>query len=142
MTEHLSEVDPRWAKHSGGEGHSGLEWGPEDLERAATFTSELAPQARRVFEYLLRNPGRRVHCTELVDKALGGPNESDPARRVAGVLSGMSRGHTTSQRRLPFYWWEAPEGIAGAMYAIRPSVAAVFLAAQLNATQSAQPEPP
>ncbi|MEU1461586.1 DUF6416 domain-containing protein [Streptomyces sp. NPDC005727] len=52
------------------------------------FLAELAPQARRVFQYLLSNPGRRTHCTELVGKALGGPNESDPARRVAGVLSG------------------------------------------------------
>lgn len=133
MTEYLSEVDSRWAKHSGEEGHYGApEWSPEDLERAATFSAELAPQARRVFEYLLRNPGRRIHCTELVDKALGGPNESDPARRVAGVLAGMSKGHSNSERRLPFYWWEAPEGSAGATYAVRPSVAAVFLAAQLG----------
>ncbi|WP_258053798.1 DUF6416 domain-containing protein [Streptomyces sp. Ru72] len=134
MTEYLSEVDPRWAEHSGEEGHYGaLEWGPEDLQRAAVFLAELAPQARRVLEYLARNPGRRIHCTELVDKALDGPNESDPARRVAGVLSGMSKAHRgISARRLPFYWWEAPEGSAGATYAVRPSVAAVFLAAQLG----------
>ncbi|MGW5258255.1 DUF6416 domain-containing protein [Streptomyces sp. NPDC004012] len=97
------------------------------------FLTELAPQGLRVFEYLLRNPGRRIHCTELVDRVLGGPNERDPARRVAGVLSGMSKGHSNSGRRLPFYWWEAPEGSAGATYAVRPSVAAVFLAAQLDA---------
>ncbi|MEU7301796.1 DUF6416 domain-containing protein [Streptomyces sp. NPDC007206] len=60
--------------------------------------------------------------------ALGGPNESDPARRVAGVLSGMSKGHGNSGWRLPFYWWEAPGGSAGATCAVRPSVAAVFLA--------------
>ncbi|QDO41883.1 hypothetical protein FNV62_30555 [Streptomyces sp. RLB3-17] len=135
MTAYLTEADPRWAKHSGEAGHYGApEWGPEDLERAAMFLAELAPQARRVFQHLLRNPGRRIHCTELVDKALGGPNESDPARRVAGALSGMSKGHSNSERRLPFYWWEAPEGNAGATYAVRPSVAAVFLAAQLDAT--------
>jgi hypothetical protein len=133
MTEYLSEVDPRWGKHSGEAGHyDAPEWGPEDLQRAAVFLTELAPQARHVLEYLARNPGRRIHCTELVDKALGGPNESDPARRVAGVLSGMSKGHSNSGRRLPFYWWEAPEGSAGATYAVRPSVAAVFLAAQLG----------
>ncbi|MEU1461587.1 DUF6416 domain-containing protein [Streptomyces sp. NPDC005727] len=45
----------------------------------------------------------------------------------------MSKGHSNSERRLPFYWWEAPEGSAGATYAVRPSVAAVFLAAQLGA---------
>ncbi|WP_330283377.1 DUF6416 domain-containing protein [Streptomyces sp. NBC_00588] len=106
--------------------------GPEDLERAAVFLAELAPQARQVFQYMLRNPGRTIHCTELVDKVLGGPNEGDPARRVAGVLSGMSKGRINSERRYPFYWWEAPEGSAGATYAVRPSVAAVFLAAQLG----------
>ncbi|MEU1267125.1 DUF6416 domain-containing protein [Streptomyces sp. NPDC005799] len=133
MTEYLSEVDPRWAKHSGEEKHHGApEWGPEDLGRATVFLAELAPQARQVFEYLLRNPGRRIHCTELVDHALGGPNGGAPAQRVAGVLSGMGKGYSGSGRRLPFYWWEAPEGSAGATYAVRPSVAAVFLAAQLK----------
>jgi hypothetical protein len=81
---------------------------------------------------MLRNPGRTIHCTELVDKVLGRPNEADPARRVAGVLSGMSKGQSNSGRRFPFYWWEAPEGGTGATYAVRPSVAAVFLAAQLG----------
>ncbi|MER5918474.1 DUF6416 domain-containing protein [Streptomyces sp. NPDC001982] len=102
------------------------------MERATRFLAELAPQARRMFEYLLRNPGRTVHCTELVDKALGGPNEGDPALRVAGVVRGMNKGYSNSGRRLPFYWWKAPQGSAGATYAVRPSVAAVFLAAQLG----------
>ncbi|MGW2886393.1 DUF6416 domain-containing protein [Streptomyces griseoruber] len=130
---YLIETDPRWAEHSGEEGHyAAPEWGPEDLERAVVFLAELAPQARQVFEYLTRNPGRMIHCTELVDKALSGTNDVDPARRVAGVLSGMSKAHGSSERRYPFYWWEAPEGSAGAMYAVRPSVAAVFLASQLG----------
>ncbi|MGW1624669.1 DUF6416 domain-containing protein [Streptomyces sp. NPDC002172] len=133
MTVYLAEADPRWAEHSGEEGHYGApEWGPEDLERAATFLAELAPQARQVFEYLVRNPGRMIHCTELVDKVLAGPREGDPARVVAGVLSGMSKAHSNSGRRYPFYWWEAREGSAGATYAARPSVAAVFLASQLG----------
>ncbi|MCX5313344.1 DUF6416 domain-containing protein [Streptomyces sp. NBC_00154] len=115
-------------------GHYGApEWGPEDLERATRFLAELAPQARQMLEYLLCNPGRRIHCTELVDMALGGPTAGAPAQRVAGVVGGMSKGHSNSGRRLPFYWWEAPEGSAGATYAVRPSVAAVFLAAQLGA---------
>ncbi|MFF4793894.1 DUF6416 domain-containing protein [Streptomyces sp. NPDC001276] len=33
------------------------------------FLAELAPQARRVFEYLLCHPGQRIHRTELVDKS-------------------------------------------------------------------------
>ncbi|MFJ8155146.1 DUF6416 domain-containing protein [Streptomyces sp. NPDC094468] len=41
-------------------------------------------------------------------------------------------GARNSGRRLPFYWWEAPEGSTGATYAVRPSVAAVFLATQLG----------
>ncbi|MGC9538551.1 DUF6416 domain-containing protein [Streptomyces sp. UG1] len=133
MTVYLTEADPRWASHSGGEGHhDAADWGPEDLERAAVFLAELAPQALQVFKHLLRNPGREIHCTELVDKALGGPNDVDPARRVAGVLSGMSKARSNSGRCYPFYWWEAAEGSAGATYAVRPSVAAVFLAAQLG----------
>lgn len=133
VTVYLTEDDSRWAEHSGGTGHSGApEWGPQDLERAAAFLAELTPQVQQVFDYLLRNPGRMVHCTELVDKALGGPVEGNPARRVAGVLSGMSKGYGNSGRRYPFYWWEAPEGSTGATYAVRPSVAAVFLAARLG----------
>jgi hypothetical protein len=102
------------------------------LERAAVFLAELAPQAQRVFDYLLRNPGRRIHCTELVDNVLGGPNEADSSRRVAGGLSGMSKARSNSGRRYPFAWWEAAQGSAGASYAVRPSVAALFLAAQLR----------
>lgn len=132
MTVYLAEDDERWGKHSGEAGHSGTEWGPADLERAAVFLGELAPQALRVLEYLLRNPGREIHCTELVDEALGGANDVDPALRVAGVLSGMSKARGRSERRYPFVWWEAPQGRAGATYAVRPSVAAVFLAARLG----------
>ena len=133
MTEYLTEVDPRWAKHSGEEKHyDAPEWGPEDLERAAVFLAELAPQARRMFEYMLRTPGRTIHCTELADKALGWPNEGNLASRVAAVVGGMNKGQSNSGRRYPFYWWTAPKGSAGATYAVRPSVAAVFLAAQLG----------
>jgi hypothetical protein len=96
------------------------------------FLPDLAPPARQVFDYLLRNPGREIHCTELVGNALAKPNDMDPARRVAGVLSGMSKARTNSGRRYPFTWWEAPEGDAGATYSVRPSVAAVFLAARLG----------
>lgn len=135
---YLTEADPRWSAHSGEAGHHDApEWGPADLERAAAFLAELPSQAGRVLEYLLRNPGRTIHCTELVDKVLGGPNEGDPARRVAGVLSGMTKAHHNSGRRYPFYWWEAPEGSAGATYAVRPSMAAVFLAARLGHGQAA-----
>ncbi|WP_238427086.1 DUF6416 domain-containing protein [Streptomyces adustus] len=134
MTEYLSEVDQRWAEHSGEAKHYGApEWSPEDLERAAAFLAELAPQARRMFEYMLRTPGRTIHCTELADKALGWPNEGNLAARVAGVVRGMDKGQSNSGRRYPFYWWAAPEGSTGATYAVRPSVAAVFLAAQLGA---------
>ncbi|MDX3641809.1 DUF6416 domain-containing protein [Streptomyces sp. MB09-02B] len=132
MTVYLAEDNERWGKHSGEAGHSGTEWGPADLQRAAVFLGELSPQAMQVFEYLLRNPGREIHCTELVDEALCGADGVDPARRVAGVLSGMSRAHDNSERRYPFVWWEAPQGRAGATYAVRPSVAAVFLAARLG----------
>lgn len=132
VTVYLTEVDGRWGEHSGGTGHDGTEWGPADVERAAVFLDELAPQALLVFEHLLRNPGREFHCTELVDEALGGASGVDPAYRVAGVLSGMRRARDNSERRYPFAWWEAPQGRTGATYAVRPSVAAVFLAARLG----------
>nr|WP_221645860.1 DUF6416 domain-containing protein [Streptomyces sp. SID7804] len=133
VTVYLAEDDPRWAEHSGGEGHHDApQWRPEDVERAAVFLAGIAPQARQVLEYLLRSPGRTVHCTELVDEVLGGQGAGDPARRVAGVLSGMSKERAHSGRRYPFHWWEATEGGTGATYAVRPSVAAVFLAARLT----------
>lgn len=136
MTVYLTETDPRWAEHSGKEGHyDDPEWGPEDLDRAAVFLDETAPKARQVLDYLLRTPGREIHCTELAAKALGEPNEADPARSVAGVLKGMNKALGNSGRRYPFYWWAAPAGGAGATYSVRPSVAAVFLASRLGQEQ-------
>ncbi|MET7383185.1 DUF6416 domain-containing protein [Streptomyces sp. NPDC005526] len=73
-----------------------------------------------------------MHCTELADKAPGWSNEGNPAARVAGVVRGMDKGQSNSGRRYPFYWWAAPEGSTGARYAVRPSAAAVFLAARLG----------
>ncbi|MFF8594610.1 DUF6416 domain-containing protein [Streptomyces sp. NPDC015220] len=52
------------------------------------------------------------------------PEDRPPGRRRTRRQRG---------RRLPFYRWKAPEGSTGTTYAVRPSVAAVFLAAQLGA---------
>ncbi|MFE4259364.1 DUF6416 domain-containing protein [Streptomyces sp. NPDC056883] len=136
---YLDEGDPRWAADSGGEGHwEKPEWGAADGPAAAALLAETAEQSRLILEYLVRHPGLEVHCTELVDAVMGGPNASNPANRVAGALAGMGKAHAASGRRLPFYWWAAPEGSTGATYAVKPSVAAVFLAALLEQARHAR----
>ncbi|MFM9594195.1 DUF6416 domain-containing protein [Streptomyces scabiei] len=67
-----------------------------------------APQARQMFECLPRNPGRKIHCTELVDMALGGPNEGAPAQCVAGVMTGARALPTRSAPR-----WSGERGGSG-----------------------------
>ncbi|MER6312576.1 DUF6416 domain-containing protein [Streptomyces sp. NPDC001581] len=128
---YLNESDPRWDQASGGhtvDGHP--QWGPEDVDRAADLLAEMRPAARRMFDHLVRHPGLEVHCAELELKCLGGPEAGkNTANRVASTLRGLTDPAGATGRRLPFEWWKAPAGGVGATYAVRPSVAAIFLAA-------------
>ncbi|MFD5411771.1 DUF6416 domain-containing protein [Streptomyces nojiriensis] len=54
-----------------------------------------------------------------------------PPPRIAGVISAMCRPLDGTGRRCPFTWWEQGTG-EGAVYGVRPSVAAIFLAARLR----------
>lgn len=119
-----------WENHSGGSGHSGQERGAADVGRAAGFAEALPVSARRILGYLVERPGRIVHCTELFERALARTDGANPASAVAGVIAGMREAHDASGRRHPFSWWAAPEGGTGADYAVKPSVAALFLAAR------------
>ncbi|MEU9444057.1 DUF6416 domain-containing protein [Streptomyces sp. NPDC048304] len=57
------------------------------MQRAAVFLAELAPRARQVLEYLVRNPGRRIHCTEPVEERRAERSrEALPAERSAAGL--------------------------------------------------------
>ncbi len=42
----LDDDDPRWDLHSGGDGHTGPEWGEGDRARAAAFYASLSGNAR------------------------------------------------------------------------------------------------
>ncbi|WP_338493728.1 DUF6416 domain-containing protein [Streptomyces sp. SJL17-4] len=119
-----------WEKHSGGSGHLGQEWGAADVGLAAEFAAALPTAARQILDYLVERPGQRVHCTELFERALARTDGANPASAVAGVIAGMRDAYDASGRRYPFSWWAAPEGGTGADYAVKPSVAALFLAAR------------
>ncbi|WP_412566223.1 DUF6416 domain-containing protein [Streptomyces nojiriensis] len=54
-----------------------------------------------------------------------------PPPRIAGVVSAMCKPLDGTGRRYPFTRWEQGTG-EGAMYGVRPSVAAIFLAARLR----------
>ncbi len=56
----LDDDDPLWEQHSGGEGHSGAEWGKEDGALAAAFYAALPEHTRFVFDLLMDHPGERL----------------------------------------------------------------------------------
>ncbi|WP_345578985.1 DUF6416 domain-containing protein [Streptomyces prasinosporus] len=76
----------------------------------------------------VRRPARR--------RRLPSGARQGPASPLANGRCAPGRTRTRAQalagRLAACFWWEAPEGGAGATYAVRPSAAAVFLAARLG----------
>ena len=129
----LDDDDPLWDQHSGGEGHSGVEWGDGDSALAETFYAALPASTRLVFDLLMDRPGERLSSDWIAAQLSqrSGDRTRTPARRsVAATLRPVAQPHARSGRRLPFYWWRH-EGEAS-WYAMKPAVARLFRLARLN----------
>lgn len=121
----LDQHHPMWDHHSGGDRHIGKQWElPDALDDAAEERANLSPMARPFFELLLSHPGRLWTSEEIMQEL---PIFKSPAA-VAGSLNGFVRHKNANGRAFPFYWWEGAPGTP-TRYAVRPSVAEVFLAA-------------
>jgi hypothetical protein len=57
----LDNDDPLWEQHSGGSGHSGMEWGDADGALAEEFYAALPARTRFVFDLLMDRPGERLN---------------------------------------------------------------------------------
>jgi hypothetical protein len=107
-------------------------WSTDDAEQAAWLYRKLAPPARRLFDILLEEPGRRV-AGERIANQLG---LEKGAHGVAGILAWPGRYSRHLGRVLPI----ATEGRAdgGTDYYIEPETAALFVAARTK-TQADTP---
>jgi hypothetical protein len=128
----LDDDDPRWERHSGGDGHNGPEWGDGDQARAAAFYASLSGNAKVIFDLMVDHPGECLDADWLAGH-LGGRTPGESAERgrhsVSGSLSALNRPHAESGRRYPFYWWKGTGG-KPTQYAMKPHVAALFHAAR------------
>lgn len=64
----LDDDDPRWKSHSGGDGHSGLEWGEDDRVRAAAFYMSLSGNAKVIFDLMVDHPGECLNADWLANQ--------------------------------------------------------------------------
>lgn len=121
----LAEDHPMWDHHSGGDRHHGHPWVmPDAIDDARSTRRYLPAKASAFFELLLSEPGRLFTSEEIVDAI---DTLKSPAA-VAGSLNGFVKPTNDNGRPFPFYWWEGADG-KPTRYAIRPSVAKVFIAA-------------
>lgn len=133
MAEVLGEDDPRWDRHSGRDLHYGPEWKPHDRVLAQTFYAGLAANARLILDLMMRRPGEQLDADYLAGQIRGrrpGETLSSHRRVVSGSLSAIRHAAEAADRSLPFRWWKGQDG-AASLYAMRPSVAAIFLKATL-----------
>lgn len=129
--ETASEDDPRWDHHSGRDLHYGPDWKPDDEAVARAFYATLAPNARLILDLMMRRPGEQLDADFLAGQIRGRrPDETRSSHRrvVSGSLSAIRRAAEEADRSLPFRWWKGQDG-AASLYAMRPSVAAIFLEA-------------
>lgn len=131
MADLLGEDDPRWDSHSGRDLHDGAEWTPGDRALAEAFYARLAPNARLILDLMMRRPGEQLDADFLAGQIRGrrpGETRGSHRRVVSGSLSAIRHPAWEARRSLPFRWWQGQNG-AASLFAMRPSVAAVFLQA-------------
>jgi hypothetical protein len=121
----LTEDHPMWDHASGGDRQAGIEFHADDEQLARNLRRGLSTKASVFFEHLLREPGRLVSTSELIEAY---PDVFGSPSAVAGSLTSFSRACKRAERSLPFYWWEGSAN-SPTRYAIRPAVAQVFLRA-------------
>jgi hypothetical protein len=119
----------RWLASPGGEGSAdeqhisaetgAVEWGPDDIELAATVWAKFSPRARAVFSTLIDEPGERYFGEELA-RLHNIPNGS---HGVAGVLAWPSRHCVAAGRR---WCWKWDNRERGAVYWMDDTLAQLF----------------
>lgn len=121
----LDDDHVMWDHHSGGDRHKGEPWAqPGALDDARALRRYLPTMGSAFFELLLSEPGRLFTSEEICEQL---PMFKSPAA-VAGSLNGFVKPKNENGRPFPFYWWEGADG-KPTRYAVRPSVANVFIAA-------------
>lgn len=124
---HIEDSHPLWETHSGGEGHRGPEWTAGDEDRALAYYQALSPMARRILDYLLETPGRRISCYEIAERFDLDPDRTRSVPHVvAGYFNSAGEANRASGRRSPFTWWSTQYG---ADYAVKRTVAELFRSA-------------
>jgi hypothetical protein len=109
----LDDDDPLWARHSGGIGHSGVEWGDGDNAIAVAFYADLPATTRFVFDLLMDRPGERLTSdwiAEQLSQRQGDGERTLTRQSVSGSLSQAILSYSRSGRRLPYYWWRQSGG--------------------------------
>jgi hypothetical protein len=123
----LDNNDPLWEQHSGGEGHSGIEWGDGDGALAEAFYAALPEHTRFIFDLLMDHPGERLTSDWIAGQLTARRPDGARAagrRSVSTSMSPTAQPTAKSGRRMPFYWWRN-NGDASS-YAMKPEVARLF----------------
>jgi len=129
----LDDDDPLWERHSGGEGHRGVEWGNGDGALAEAFYAALPEHTRFVFDLLMDHPGERLTSDWIAAQMSGRGGDGARAagrRSVSTSLSPAAQPTARSGHRLPFYWWRNNRDAS--WYAMKPAVARLFRDARHN----------
>jgi hypothetical protein len=117
----IGDDHPMWSLHSGGDRHTGPDWGDAD-ERLAQTQDRLPPLTAVFHKILVDHPGRVLSVEDLAELSDG---QLSSSRVIAGALSGYVNWCERLDRRFPFYWWEGRNG-ESAKYAMQPRVARLF----------------
>jgi hypothetical protein len=122
----LGDGDLMWEHHSGGDRSSGVPWSlPEALDDARDLRRNLPAKGSAFFELLISEPGRAFTSDEIIGLLR---EHFTSAHSIAGALNGFAKPCERTGRPFPFYWWEGTNG-SPTRYAMRPSIALVFIAA-------------
>ena len=125
----LAEHHPMWDHASGGDrNEQGRQWTIADLTEANLTLAGISGKKSGVFfDLLLAQPGRLFSVEDIMAAA---PTVFASAYSIAGSFNGFRKHTDRAERVYPFHWWEGDTHGTPTLYAIRPSVAAVFNAAR------------
>ncbi|MFI1382414.1 DUF6416 domain-containing protein [Embleya sp. NPDC020886] len=124
--EFLDDDDAEWSRHTGGSGHDGREWGPEDGDLAAAFHASLNGKSKSLFDLFVDHPGRRLTTHEITELL---PELTNP-HSIAASLSSLAKPREEAERQFPFRWWKGDGASTPTRYAMKTSVSRLFAAAR------------
>lgn len=125
----LPEHHPMWDVASGGSREmDGAMWNdPPRLHNASVLAAGIRHMLAGDFFDLIRSePGRLFSVAEILERF---PDVYTNSRALAGSMNGFRRFTEPEGLVYPFHWWKGRDENS-TLYAIRPSVAAVFATAE------------